>query len=103
MSKIEWTRSGLADVKRLRDYIARDSQSYADRFIQKILEGIEKVGAFSNAGRRVPEADDDLIREILFQNYRIVYRVETEGILILMVIHGARDLSRITPKPWEIE
>jgi toxin ParE1/3/4 len=103
MSKIEWTRSGLADVKRLRDYIAQDSQSYADRFIQKILEGIEKVGAFPNAGRRVPEADDDRIREILFQNYRIVYRVETEGILILMVIHGARDLSRITPKPWEIE
>jgi toxin ParE1/3/4 len=103
MSKIRWTRSAVADVRRLRDYIAHDSQAYADRFVQKMFEGIGKAATFPYAGRRVPEADSDDIREILFRNYRIMYRVEAEGILILMVIHGARDVSRITPKPWEVE
>lgn len=50
----------------------------------------------------VPEAEEENIREILFYNYRIIYRVETERILILTIIHGARDLSRKRPKPWDV-
>ncbi|MEA2032321.1 MAG: type II toxin-antitoxin system RelE/ParE family toxin [Euryarchaeota archaeon] len=39
---------------------------------------------------------------IIFQNYRIIYRVETDSILILTIIHGARDLSRKIYKPWDV-
>ena len=46
--------------------------------------------------------DLESIRELLFYNYRIMYRVETECILILTVIHGARDLSQGEPKPWDV-
>ena len=53
-------------------------------------------------GRMVPEAEEENVRELLFHNYRIIYRVETDGILILTVIHGARDLSRKRYKPWEV-
>lgn len=53
-------------------------------------------------GRKVPEADEETIREVLFQKYRIIYRVGASRILILMVIHGGRDLAELTPKPWEI-
>lgn len=34
MTKIEWTRSAIRDVRTLRDYIAQDSDAYADRFAQ---------------------------------------------------------------------
>jgi plasmid stabilization system protein ParE len=50
----------------------------------------------------VPEAEEENIRELLFQNYRIIYRVGTDSILILTVIHGARDLSRKIYKPWDV-
>jgi len=103
MTKIEWTRSAITDVKSLRDYIGHDSEAYAARFVQRIIEGVERVASFPNAGRRVPEADDERVREVLFQSYRIMYRVEAERIVVLMVIHAARDLSRIVPKPWEID
>ena len=53
-------------------------------------------------GRRVPEAEEDNIREILFQNYRIMYRAEPQRILVLVVIHAARDLSLKEPKPWDV-
>jgi len=102
MIKIEWTRSAITDVKRLRDYIAHDSEAYAERFVQKIIEGVERAAFFPYSGRRVPESDDERVREVLFQNYRVMYRVEAERIAVLMVIHGARDLSQIIPKPWEI-
>jgi plasmid stabilization system protein ParE len=103
MTKIAWTRSALSDTRNLRDYIARNSEAYADRFVQKIIEAVEKAAAFPMIGRRVPEADDDTIREILYRKYRIVYRFEPDRILVLMVIHGARDLTQVTPEPWEIE
>ena len=54
-------------------------------------------------GRRVPEnRGEDEIRELLFQNYRIIYRVVPDRIEIITVLHGSRDLTRIDPKPWEI-
>ena len=53
-------------------------------------------------GRIVIEADDEAIRELIYQKYRIMYRVENERILILAIIHGSRDLTIIETKPWEI-
>ncbi|MGH9358177.1 MAG: type II toxin-antitoxin system RelE/ParE family toxin [Terriglobia bacterium] len=102
MTKIEWTRSAIGDVMALRDYIARDAEAYADRFVQKIIQVVERAGAFPQMGRPVAEANQDSVREILFGNYRIVYRVEESRVLVLMVIHGARDLSTLAPKPWEV-
>ncbi|MGH9772146.1 MAG: type II toxin-antitoxin system RelE/ParE family toxin [Candidatus Acidiferrales bacterium] len=102
MTKIEWTRSAISDVRNLRDYIARDSEAYADHFVQKIIEVVEKAGAFPNIGRHVIEANEEGVREILVGNHRVVYRAEESRVLVLMVIHGARDLSGIDPKPWEI-
>jgi plasmid stabilization system protein ParE len=53
-------------------------------------------------GRKVPEAYDDSIREIIFYNYQIIYMIEgTESILVLAVIHAARDLNNINPSPCE--
>lgn len=101
--RIEWTRSAARDIRTLRDYIALDSEAYAERTARKIVEAVEKAGTFPRVGRKVPEADDDSIREILFGNYRILYRIEESRVLVLMIIHGARDLTRAVPKPWEIE
>ncbi len=92
----------ILDLENIRDYIAKDSASYAARFVTRIIEAVEILPSHPRIGRGVPEADDDVIRELLFQNYRIIYRVEPERILILTVLHGSRDLSRFDPKPWDV-
>jgi len=102
MRKIEWALSAISDVKCLREFIARDSLPYAERFVQRLIEVIENTSSYPMMGRKMPEALDDNVREIMFQKYRIVYRVETSRILILMVIHGSRDLAQVDPKPWEV-
>ena len=102
MTKIEWTRSAIRDTRSLRDYIAQDSEAFADRFVQRIIEAVEMTSAFPLVGRKVPEANDDAIREILFHKYRIIYRVESNPVPVLIVIHGGRDLAQLTPKPWEV-
>jgi plasmid stabilization system protein ParE len=100
--KIYWAEPAVSDLKGIRDYIARDSEYYARRFIEKIMEAIESLPGFPARGRVVPEAETENIRELLFHNYRIIYNVETERILILTIIHGSRDLTTKEPKPWEI-
>ena len=100
--KIEWTEPAVSDLESIRDYISRDSEYYATRFIEKIIETVESLQKFFKIGRAVPEAEDENIRELLLHNYRIIYRVETDRILVLTVLHGARDLSQRKPKPWDI-
>jgi len=100
--KIEWAEPALVDIEKIRDYISRDSEYYATRFVEIIVEAIENLERFPEMGRSVPEAEKKNIRELLFFNYRIMYQVETERILILAIIHGARDLGQSEPKPWDV-
>jgi toxin ParE1/3/4 len=100
--RIEWTDPALADLSAIRDYIARDSPRYAVQFIGRIIEAAEKLESFPEAGRRVPEAREEGIRELLFQSYRIIYRLHSQRIQIITVLHGSRDLTQMAPKPWEV-
>jgi len=100
--KIEWTEPALLDLDGIRDYIARDSEYYASQFIGRIIEAVENLERFPEMGRLATDAGAKNIRELLFQNYRIIYRVEVERVLVLTVIHCGRDLSQKQPTPWDI-
>ena len=99
---VEWTEPAVSDLEGIRNFIGRDSKYYATRFVEKVVEAVENLDKFPKIGRSVPEAEEESIRELLLHSYRIIYRVETDRILVLTVIHGARDLSRRKPKPWDI-
>jgi hypothetical protein len=43
-------------------------------------------------GRKVPELDDDNVRELALYPYRIIYAIKTAHIEILAVIHKRRNL-----------
>jgi plasmid stabilization system protein ParE len=100
--KLDWTEPSLLDLENIREYIAKDSEYYAGRFIARVVEAAETLQQFPLIGRAVPEAEDETIRELLFHNYRIIYRADTARVLILTVIHGGRDLSQREPKPWDV-
>ena len=43
----------------------------------------------------VPEFDDPSTRELLVRSYRMIYRVESDRVFVLGLIHGARDLQAL--------
>ena len=98
--RLEWTEPAVADLENIRDYIKKDSEHYALRFVEKIIEAVGKLLKFPEIGRAVPEAASENIRELIFHNYRIMYHIEPGRILILTIMHGARELSR--KKSWDI-
>ena len=94
--KIDWSQRSISDLQALHDYIAQDSQLYAERFVAKLVRATEPLADFPELGRRVPEEPDQPnVQELPVQTYRIVYRVEAERILIATVLHGSRDLERL--------
>ena len=100
--KLEWAEPAVLDLEGIRDYISKDSAYYAERFVARIIEAAETLPNHPRMGRAVPEAEKETIRELLFQNYRIIYRAESDRILVLTVIHGGRDMSRLEPKPCDV-
>ncbi|HJZ79361.1 MAG TPA: type II toxin-antitoxin system RelE/ParE family toxin [Pyrinomonadaceae bacterium] len=100
--RILWTEPAIEDLHNLYGYIAKDSEIYAASFVERIILSVEKLVNFPRLGRVVPEAELEMIRELLFQNYRIIYRLNGELIEILTVLHGNRDLSLLNPAPWDV-
>lgn len=99
--RIEWSEPAMQDMAALRDYIANDSPARAERFIQRLFEHVDKLEAFPELGRKVPETDTSNIRELVFQGYRIIYRASPHRVDILTVLHGSRDLANPGNRPWE--
>ena len=64
--KIKWTEPAVNDLESISNYIGRDSEINAASFIEKILKAVEKLENFPKIGRKVPEANDPNIRELIF-------------------------------------
>jgi toxin ParE1/3/4 len=88
--KVVWSPAALEDVESLAEYIARDSEFYARAVVDKILNAARKLKDFPSAGRIVPELEDETIRERFVYSYRLIYRLESNRITILAIIHGKR-------------
>jgi len=99
---IEWTEPALRDLEGIRDYIKRDSKHYADRFIERIVSAVENLTRFPQIGRVIPEAKNPALRELLYANYRVMYRIEPDRILLVAVVHAARDWTSKEMKPWDV-
>ena len=100
--KIEWSEFARDDLRALQDYIARDSPLVARQFIQRILAATDRLKDFPEVGRQAPEAKSPEVREVIFRDYRIIYEIyRPDRIVVHSVIHGRRDLARISRQPWQ--
>lgn len=99
--KVIWSRRALLDVEHIRDYILQDSPAYAQPFVERLLQAIRHLPQFPHSGRAMPEAEDKTLREVIYQGYRIIYRLRADAIEIVMVVHGSRSLAGQEKKLWE--
>ena len=90
MTPVIWAPQAIEDVEAIRTYVARDSAHYADLLVQRIVAAVGRLETFPRSGRVVPEVGDESLREVVYENYRIVYRVKPSAVEIITVFHGAR-------------
>jgi toxin ParE1/3/4 len=53
--RIVWSDQSLEDIEEIRRYIQRDSQVYAEMFVDRIFESAERLLDHPLSGRVVPE------------------------------------------------
>ena len=93
--KVHWTEAALQQLTAIHDYIARDSQLYAQRVVDRITRKSTSIGTLPWAGSMVPEDESPELREVFDRPYRIIYRILQDRIDVVAVIHGARQLPQI--------
>ena len=95
MTAIKWSPQAVRDVESIRDYIAQDSPRYAQLTIERIIASVERLQAFPQSGRVVPERGDPAIREVIVGPFRVVYRYRSGVVEIATVFRGSRLLPTI--------
>lgn len=100
MMQVIWSKGALLDLEHIRDYIALDNPAYANVFVERLLKTTRHLPQFPLSGRLMPEAKHPDIREVIYQGYRIVYRLSPDLIEVIMAVHGSRDLGSTDNQPW---
>jgi toxin ParE1/3/4 len=108
-AKIKWSERAAYNLNHIYDYIASDSQVYANRFVRALIRSTEKqLHTHNNSGRFVPEFVDtpfDFLKEVIYRGYRIIYNPTKapESITIIAVLNGRQDMLRNVKADWEID
>ncbi len=87
--------SATSDLAELWDYIAYDNSANADRFVDRIRSTCSTTLAENpRIGRSREELSPEL-RSFPFQDYLIFYRPIDDGVEIVRVLHGSRDIESL--------
>lgn len=87
------TNRARHDVLEIWAYIAGDSESAADRFIDRLTRHFKILGDFPQAGRTRNELRPGY-RSLPVGDYLIFYKIGPPGIRVMHVVRGQMDLDR---------
>ena len=100
MAKFFVAPEALDDLELVWAYIAQDNPEAADRVVDAAYRLCQVLAEHPELGRlrRFPENSPADLRSFViteFPNYVIFYRPHVEGVEIVRVIHGARNVERL--------
>jgi len=90
LTRLRWTEQAVEDLRSIRRFIERDSPRYGRLVAERLFEATELIALFPQGGRKVPEVDDESIRELIVGEYRVVYRLEGEVAVLLTIFRSSR-------------
>ncbi len=91
--RVHWTENAIGHLVNIYEYIAFNSPTFAKSTVDRITRRSEQIADHPFSGRKVPEYEADDVRELIETPYRIIYRIKSDQIDVLAVIHGSRLLT----------
>ena len=98
---MSWSQRARTDLKALHDHIARESPQNAKTVAREMLRRADAIEATPFVGRKVPELDDERLREISAYSWRIVYHLRNGKVFIVTLVHKRRHVEpeQVKPEP----
>ncbi len=90
--KIIWSPLAVDRASEIAEYIAQDNPTAAENWVNALFTHVEQLKKFPESGRIIPEINNYFIRELIYGNYRIIYRIEEKRVSILTIRHGKQIL-----------
>jgi plasmid stabilization system protein ParE len=82
-----WAPLAIDRVAEIAAYIGEDNPMAAERWIRDIFARAGQLALFPQSGRHLPETARKDLRELIWGNYRIIYRIRPDQVAILTVRH----------------
>jgi toxin ParE1/3/4 len=92
--RVRTTEHAEADIRSIAQWIARDSPHAAAKWVDDLAGEFLKIAQTPGVGTD----RDDLrpkLRSVAFGNYIVFFKSMHRGVIVVRVIHGARDYARI--------
>jgi plasmid stabilization system protein ParE len=86
--KLFWTETARQDLPAIRRYIAADNPADARKWVERLRKIAHNTLYAPHAGHKVPEFSREDVRERIEGNYRIVYLVFVDRIVILTIFEA---------------
>ena len=90
--KIIWSPLAIERVTEIAHYIAQDNPTASRKWVETVFSKVEQLKSSPASGRMVPEVNRKEIRELIFGNYRIIYRTDPKILSVLTLRHGRQIL-----------
>lgn len=97
MVEVRWTLQAIEDINGIAEFIARDSERYAEMQVMRFFAEEDGISSNPLAGRMVPEMADRRIREVIVGNYRIIYEIIGEQRVDVLTVHHSNRLLSNNP------
>jgi plasmid stabilization system protein ParE len=91
--KIVWSPLSVDRLKEIAEYISKKDITASQKMVARIFTKVETLSEFPKRGRKVPEIKREEIREVFLGEYRIIYRVETNEVIVLTIRNFKQLLS----------
>ncbi len=92
MVKVVWTDSAISDLNDIGEYIAKDSERYAQLTVERLFSSVDILEKNPRLGKVVQEFNNEKIREIIRIDFRIVYKITTEYRIDILTVHRCERL-----------
>lgn len=96
MDKVIWTDSAINDLDSIGDYIAKDSEKYAQITVNRLFDSVDILEIYPHSGKIVPEFKDESIRELIKGSYKIVYQIVDDNRIDILTVHNCARLIENT-------
>ncbi len=95
MPSYEFSPEALNDLEIIRDFIAIDNVEAAERLIDQFFEAFEQLAAWPKMGHARTDLTLKSVRFWPVGSYLVVYRDYSDGVQIVAVLHGSRDVPSV--------
>jgi plasmid stabilization system protein ParE len=97
LTPVLWTDSAQDDLAAIQANLRLVSASAADALVPRLIDRTAQLEDYPPMGRKIPEFDNDLLRDLIEGEYRIFYEVFPDRVEVWAIAYGREKLMKGAP------